>query len=154
VKPRMTRVTARLHGLALGARLPDALGRALAATNRHYNDGGRGDDEGEVAYMRSVRPETARRWREHWLAGGSLKSLERTRAEESLRRSGSSGWPPCIGDRTSHAARMYARRQPGFEDMTPEERELCAVAWDKAHDCTCKVGFFGRANCLAHARKR
>jgi hypothetical protein len=75
----MTPLIRRLHKLAKRHHLPNALGRALVLANRHYNDGGRGWDEDEVAFMRRVQPETARRWLLHWSRGGSLKALRYSR---------------------------------------------------------------------------
>lgn len=80
----MTPLIRRLHSLAKKHHLPNALGRALVLTNRHYNDGWAstgvtynfpGQHRDEVRFMRRVRPETAERWLRHWSNGGSLKNM-------------------------------------------------------------------------------
>jgi len=86
---RMTPLLRRLHTLAKKHHLPNALGRAIVLTNRHYNTGAVGwggdprsvsglkeDTKAEVAYMKNLNPERALRWLKHWSEGGSLKSLK------------------------------------------------------------------------------
>jgi hypothetical protein len=87
VKRTLTPLTKRFRRLARRASLPNALGRALALTARHYNDGyGNQGDKDAVASMRSFRPETARRWLRHWTTWGSLKALARSVDSERIRR--------------------------------------------------------------------
>src|SRR5688572_5880566 len=91
---KLTPLTQRLFAAAVEAGLEQPLGRALAQTNRHYNDGlGSGtahyrrDESVDLTMMRRFRKTTALRWLRHWRMGGSLKSLRRNLLEEkALRR--------------------------------------------------------------------
>ena len=67
------------YDIALDAKLPNPLGRAIYAWNQHIN--GRDWNRTEftilepIDHMRRARPETAKRWLKHWREGGSLKHL-------------------------------------------------------------------------------
>ncbi len=86
---KMTPMLHRLHKLAKRHHLPNALGRAIYVLNRHYNAGpvGWGGDPGphreadEIKFMRTIKPETAKRWLLHWSNDGSLKALKYSREE-------------------------------------------------------------------------
>lgn len=90
---RTTPLIRRLHALAKRHRLTIALGRALYATSRHYNEGRAHHPSGrslswreDLALMKRCRPLTAATWLSHWCAGGSLKALGRSHAAEARRR--------------------------------------------------------------------
>jgi len=77
---------------ATEAGLTEPLGRALCLHSRALNT--KIDRRTPLSLMEGVKYETAVRWREHWLNGGSFKTLSRTveqqraheRASAELRR--------------------------------------------------------------------
>lgn len=92
MKRRLTPLLRCLLAKARRAGLPCPLGRAAYAVNRRYNGDrwahdGRMRVRSDLEIMRKCRETTARRWADHYLAGGSLKAL-RYDAEEwnQLRR--------------------------------------------------------------------
>ena len=86
-KRQMTPLMTHLVALAQAAGLADPVGRSAAMMNRRYNDGLRRlSPEQMVAHMRTFAQSTAEKWRLHWLAGGSFKTLDRTQEQESAKR--------------------------------------------------------------------
>lgn len=43
-------------------------------------------DHVDLSVMRSARPSTAKRWADHWRAGGAVKTLRRTRVQHAAWR--------------------------------------------------------------------
>jgi len=92
--PKMTPLISRLHKLAIKHHLSCPLGRALAQTNRHYNDGWgstsydvSGGPKSDLDAMRRMGNARAQRWLKHWKAGGSLRVYGINRNEQlRLRR--------------------------------------------------------------------
>jgi len=82
MKRTMTALTKKLYSLALGNHLSCPLGRAVATTNRHYNDSVPDDLE----YMKKMKITIAKRWLSHWNAGGSLKKLGFSSEERNQER--------------------------------------------------------------------
>lgn len=67
----------RYYRIAVKAGLPSPIGRALYACNRHQN-GWPFDGFARIEpdyLMRRAKAQTADRWYDHWMAGGSIKSL-------------------------------------------------------------------------------
>jgi hypothetical protein len=75
----------RFLAIARKARLSCPKGRALYLENRVQNNGvGRLTwAPTELDILRGIKPSTATRWCEHWKAGGSIRVLSRTIAEQS-----------------------------------------------------------------------
>lgn len=77
-----TGVLAELYEIAINTALDDPLGRAVYAMNRRVNAGrlyrlkdGVFTWLTDLDVMIRAHPETALKWRLHWEAGGSVKSL-------------------------------------------------------------------------------
>jgi hypothetical protein len=100
----LTPLCKELHRLAISAGLENPLGRAIALTNRFYNDkvishmweenkpcpclSGLGGylictcpnkEKQVIDKMAKFQPGTVQRWLKHWEAGGSLKALNKMR---------------------------------------------------------------------------
>jgi hypothetical protein len=87
---KLTPLTERLYLLALEEKMTIPLGRALYATNRHYNGDlyrkgftsydADPDDEDyvrsrDIGLMLATKSLTAAQWLSHWVGGGSLRKL-------------------------------------------------------------------------------
>jgi hypothetical protein len=89
---KTTKLIDRLHKLAVENGLSCPMGRALAMTNRHYNDGWgstsydvSGGPKSDLDAMRRMSDARAQRWLKHWSEGGSLRKLGIS-CDEQLRR--------------------------------------------------------------------
>ena len=69
----MSRRLREIYDQAVFHNFDDALGRAVYAANRRANGGFQWLTDVEI--MVRAKPGTAQKWREHWLNGGSVKSL-------------------------------------------------------------------------------
>ena len=79
-------------GIAAAAKLNHVLGRALYACNRLQNGDlgmawGRSEEElrnNAFETMKRAKVETAKRWRDHWIRTGNIKSLRTLEEEQAL----------------------------------------------------------------------
>jgi hypothetical protein len=73
----------RYFNLAVSLGLDNPQGRAVYAANRAANGSIRGGDMHVVQeIMRKAKLETAKKWEEHWNAGGGIKSLSAKRSKD------------------------------------------------------------------------
>ena len=83
----MTPTFHRLYRLAKENNLTCPMGRAVAQTSRHQNDGYSGfPDSEEVVLMKRFRLSTVKRWLAHVKSGGSIKALRYTHEEWLAKR--------------------------------------------------------------------
>lgn len=108
----------RFQQMAAEARLSEPLGRALALHARLLNAGGsKRTRQLPLERLSKIQDATARRWREHWEAGGHLRVLRN--AEEERRMQRERRWARLPEGARLRAVVRYTRRTTTKDDTTP-----------------------------------